>query len=1241
MLREIDLHKKPQKLKLFLAKPNKQIVSKLRTAYEEELKLKRKEVDELSFHLPLYVEREHKLIKNKQLKHMKQRYLIKAVLGDTVEWFTVKYINSIGRDNEEAKIIRCYSLEHELHGKNIKRYSVVSKNAEELISDMVNDTLWKVGYIDPSFKSMFRSYDADSKKALECVYEIAEKFNGYLIFDSKNRTVNMYVEQDVGINKGFKISHGKYLQELDLEERSVDIVTRLSVYGKDISIQSVNPTGQPYIDDFSYFMYGFKQDEQGNVISSSNGYMSDELCTALVNYNKLLEEKSTDFTLYLSQLNNLNTTLSEKNAQLYHLENERIIILDNLYTAQENEEDTTELQQQLSVKTSEVLTKEDEISDVNNQITQVSNQIKALRNSLSYQSNLSPELYEELQYYICEDDWSDANYIYPEDLFEEGKRKIKERNIPELDINLSIANFLECLTEQRNWDKLALNDVIRVQYERIDVDIKAVLDEIEYDFENSDINLRITNVVGAKTNDERLYRALNDAYSTKRSFDDNRYNWDEIGRKFDNRNNRISDIPNNPTIANDNTSIEHVLNDDGSVNISFEWGYNDHLKTDNNKDNIDGFIVYVKTLGINDKYTFGSSIAKEETYTLDGTKRAIVLTGVPSNKYYSFGVQAYRTVDRDISENGILRSKIIQPTRDNENPYQPMSNVAFNGDITGTINGVTSSTVINQAQNGQQVYEETEKTLRNGNPINAPSIVTNGTAVEHVINDDGSADISFEWVFTEQESSPINGFGVVIHSSTSSTGHTPNLQSDTVIHLDKTNRAFILNGVPANKYYTFAVFAYRNVDTSINSNGVIRSDIVKPSLNSENPYRPSDSVAYKGDIIGTIGGVSYDRINKSPVTIVVASEGSSLNWKQADYVIPIGATNAQTIINQAINSLSTTGGKVSLLEGTYVVNGDIIVKDNIILEGQGVKTKVTPPSLFTPYSIRGINVRDMQFRNVLLHGVCMIFEDMIDCVVDTVTVNETNANGISFRNSKTCKLLNCKVEYGAFNGLILTDCEGFLVTGGKYNYNQRNGIFVTAQKNYITRPNSINNIITLNHCAHNVESGIQLDSNVKHEGYQVENNECSYNGDGVYFSSLSKGSVSANICNHNINDGIVGFQSDHTIVSGNGCSENGRRGLFIGNSENVTININQCIGNSKASSPFGATANIYLNSIISSNIQGNICRRGINENKPSYGIHLGSGSNNIVTNNDLLLSGTLGGFLDQGTNTRTTAGNRV
>jgi hypothetical protein len=74
-------------------------------------------------------------------------------------------------------------------------------------------------------------------------------------------------------------------------------------------------------------------------------------------------------------------------------------------------------------------------------------------------------------------------------------------------------------------------------------------------------------------------------------------------------------------------------------------------------------------------------------------------------------------------------------------------------------------------------------------------------------------------------------------------------------------RAFILYGVAANKYYTFGVRAYRKVDTDISSTGLIFSDIIKSSVAGENPYQPSSTVAFAGNITGTVNNIPVGQVN--------------------------------------------------------------------------------------------------------------------------------------------------------------------------------------------------------------------------------------------------------------------------------------------------------------------------------------------------------------------------------------------
>jgi len=181
---------------------------------------------------------------------------------------------------------------------------------------------------------------------------------------------------------------------------------------------------------------------------------------------------------------------------------------------------------------------------------------------------------------------------------------------------------------------------------------------------------------------------------------------------FNTRNDRKSTIPANPTIATDGTAIDHTINTDGSADISFEWIFNGS----GDAYDIDGFIIYVFQSNSSSQYSFGTSASQEQVFYTTPDKRALILYGVPADRYYTFGIQAYRIVDQDINPSGILKSSIIKPSLTSENPYRPSANVAFTGNVTGTIAGESASAVVSKANNALQAG-----TLYNGVKIDTNS----------------------------------------------------------------------------------------------------------------------------------------------------------------------------------------------------------------------------------------------------------------------------------------------------------------------------------------------------------------------------------------------------------------------------------------------------------------------------------------------------------------------------------------
>ena len=67
-------------------------------------------------------------------------------------------------------------------------------------------------------------------------------------------------------------------------------------------------------------------------------------------------------------------------------------------------------------------------------------------------------------------------------------------------------------------------------------------------------------------------------------------------------------------------------------------------------------------------YTFGTTPAAETVFAMPASKRAFILFGTAPNQYYSFAVQAYRSVDKDINAAGVIKSTLVKATGSGENP---------------------------------------------------------------------------------------------------------------------------------------------------------------------------------------------------------------------------------------------------------------------------------------------------------------------------------------------------------------------------------------------------------------------------------------------------------------------------------------------------------------------------------------------------------------------------------------------
>ncbi|HEY8889455.1 MAG TPA: phage tail protein [Clostridium sp.] len=533
MLQVIDRSNPVKKAKLYLSKPNKDIISPLNDAYNIVYSPKLGGISELSFSIPVQVESHHKLIINPNLNKLKGFYLIKYV-GNTTEWFIINQPTKSMSESGDVKNIHCFSIPFELSFKNIRSLEAISYNLQRIVEDILqNDTIWSLGFCDPSFNLIYRSFKVNNKSILDFLNEIAVAFNSLMIYDTELRTVSFYKQEDVGTNKGFRLSYGNLMKGVEEVVDNSLMATRFRPTGLDgLSINSVNPMGSNYIEDFSYFIAGFVQDANGNVLAESP-YMSNELCKALIAYDILIDSKKGVYSAYLVQLQTTQELLVTKQNELADLQIAMDQITDNLDIAQCSVDADSVAQAVILVaqqKAQQILmdTKNSEIATTNVSIASINAQITALQTLLNAENNFTLAEIRERTQFILEKDWQNDNYWDAQELYDAGVLEFDKIRVPQISVKIDMVNFLDILEEQKRWDKLNLGDIITVYYDKLDIYIQAKITEFSINHEDGSISLTVANVQEIITDEIKFINDLYKSISTSNVVQVNSNTWNSV-----------------------------------------------------------------------------------------------------------------------------------------------------------------------------------------------------------------------------------------------------------------------------------------------------------------------------------------------------------------------------------------------------------------------------------------------------------------------------------------------------------------------------------------------------------------------------------------------------------------------------------------------------------------------------------------------------------------------------------------
>lgn len=560
MFINIDYGKKTQELKLHLAKPNQQIISHISEKFNHKLSLKLGNINELNFSIPHFIEEELEIVENKHIELIKEKMLIRAKLGAETEWFVVAEIEEDG-DDEEIFNVTAYSLGFELRGKRIREMKEETVNATDVLSKILKRTSWKIGTVDAVFDSIFRTIEGNDTNALDMVIETGKTFGALIVWNTDSRTVSFKDIESFGRFRGMTVDYGRFLRSIKKSRTSDELITRLYVYGnEDLSIHTINPTGQAYLENFEYFMYPFERDENKNVIRSSH-FMSDALCNAILNQQSLIMERAPQIRQLTDDraIKNRDLIMEDSKLRQYNLELEMILARLDMAKSTENQEAINNItiereQKQTQINTQAVIT-----ATLKSEIANLTVQIQDFQDTIAREANFTPQLLDELDLYIIEAEWKDDRYIDVKELYDDALDKFEEMRQPKVVITVDIDNLFNILEEQYYWDKVILGDIIKVKYPQMKIEYKSRIVEIEYDFSVQEISITIANSTGTNKETEQLTDLLYKSSRASSLVSNSKYKWDRINSLMQDVNDLISGEWNankNKIIAGVNNTIE-------------------------------------------------------------------------------------------------------------------------------------------------------------------------------------------------------------------------------------------------------------------------------------------------------------------------------------------------------------------------------------------------------------------------------------------------------------------------------------------------------------------------------------------------------------------------------------------------------------------------------------------------------------------------------------------------------------
>lgn len=281
-------------------------------------------------------------------------------------------------------------------------------SGQDTVTGMILELMpsWGIGSVSTTLYNKYRTFEERNENVYNFIKgTVQESFNCIFDFDTMNRRINIRDVNENPQHKPVYISTDNLAKEIEVEENTEDMVTRLDVNGAEgVNIRDVNPTGTNKLIMLDYFMNTTNFDQA----LIDKYYAWQTLCD---NNRQSYYNLSMQYNLYVMKKTAAEANLADLQGDMTGLENAQAVAIQSIAAGLQTQSALDQANANIRSKNTEIASKNSEISSVETDMARVRAQLEAITQACSFENYFTQAELVQLDRYMIDNEIAESSFV--------------------------------------------------------------------------------------------------------------------------------------------------------------------------------------------------------------------------------------------------------------------------------------------------------------------------------------------------------------------------------------------------------------------------------------------------------------------------------------------------------------------------------------------------------------------------------------------------------------------------------------------------------------------------------------------------------------------------------------------------------------------------------------------------------------------------------------------------------------